>query len=48
LSPDAVIQMAIQLAYYKMHNRVTSTSEACTVQHFHLGRTEAIRSVTEG
>lgn len=46
LSPDSFVQMAFQLAYYRLYSQLVSTYEACNMQHFHHGRTEAIRSVT--
>ena len=44
LSPDAVIQMAFQLGYFKMHHASASTYEAATTGLFKHGRTETIRS----
>jgi len=46
LSPDGTAQMAIQVAYHKLYNRIVSTYEACNMQHFLYGRTETIRSAT--
>jgi len=45
-SPDAFIQMAFQLAYYKLYNRVDSTYESANTKRFLGGRTECIRSTT--
>lgn len=42
--PDAVIQMAIQLAYYRLHKRCVPTYESATTRQFHHGRTETMRS----
>jgi len=46
-SPDAFIQMILQLAYYKMTGTVVPTYEAASTRRFYRGRTEANRSVTE-
>ncbi|XP_078477849.1 carnitine O-acetyltransferase-like [Lampetra planeri] len=46
LSPDAFIQMALQLAYYRLHGGVCSTSESATTRMFHLGRTDIVRSTS--
>jgi carnitine O-acetyltransferase len=46
LSPDAFVQMAFQLAYYKLHHRPASTYESSMVKRFYHGRTECLRSVT--
>jgi carnitine O-acetyltransferase len=35
--------MAIQLAYYRLHGRVTATYETAHTRQFHHGRTETIR-----
>ena len=44
MSPDALIQMAFQLAYYRVHGESASTYEASTTGMFKHGRTETIRS----
>ncbi|CAG5115745.1 unnamed protein product, partial [Candidula unifasciata] len=44
LSPDAFIQMAIQLAYYRIHRQPCATYEAGSLRKFKLGRTDAIYS----
>uniref|UniRef100_A0A8C4QAV3 Carnitine O-acetyltransferase b n=2 Tax=Eptatretus burgeri TaxID=7764 RepID=A0A8C4QAV3_EPTBU len=46
LSPDAFIQMAIQLAYYRRHGEVCPSSEEVTTRFFHLGRTDTISVTT--
>jgi carnitine O-palmitoyltransferase 2 len=46
LSPDAVMQLGIQMAYYKMHQRFVSTYESCSTAVYKHGRTETIRPVT--
>ncbi|CAJ0583523.1 unnamed protein product, partial [Mesorhabditis spiculigera] len=43
LSPDSFIQMAFQLAYYRLYNKVPPTYETATLRLFAEGRTENIR-----
>lgn len=45
-SPDAWAQMAIQLAFYKLHGHACATYEAAQTRAFKLGRTETIRSAS--
>jgi hypothetical protein len=42
--PDFYTQMAIQLAYFKLHGRVVSTYESAHTRLFYHGRTETIRT----
>ncbi|ELU00493.1 hypothetical protein CAPTEDRAFT_167071 [Capitella teleta] len=44
LSPDAYLQMALQLAYFRERGRSCLTYEACSVRLYRDGRTETIRS----
>eukprot|EP01138_Halocafeteria_seosinensis_P013724 gb/GECG01014015.1/.p1 GENE.gb/GECG01014015.1/~~gb/GECG01014015.1/.p1 ORF type:complete len:658 (+),score=72.15 gb/GECG01014015.1/:1-1974(+) len=44
LIPDFYIQMAIQLAYFRLHGEVASTYESGHTRFFYHGRTETIRS----
>ncbi|TPX30708.1 hypothetical protein SmJEL517_g05790 [Synchytrium microbalum] len=44
VSPDAFSQMAMQLAYYRMHKLVTATYETVLTRKFLHGRTECCRS----
>uniref|UniRef100_A0A6Q2X426 Carnitine O-acetyltransferase n=1 Tax=Esox lucius TaxID=8010 RepID=A0A6Q2X426_ESOLU len=44
LSPDAFIQMALQLAYFRMYKMCCSTYETASLRMFALGRTDTIRS----
>jgi len=44
LSPDAYIQMAMQLAWYKTRNEFTATYETVLTRMFKQGRTETLRS----
>ncbi|XP_065164873.1 carnitine O-acetyltransferase-like isoform X2 [Atheta coriaria] len=46
LSPDSYIQVAFQLAYYRLHNEPAPTYESAAMRHFIHGRTETIRSCT--
>ncbi|KAJ2708383.1 Carnitine O-acetyltransferase mitochondrial, partial [Coemansia spiralis] len=45
-SPDAYIQMVIQLAYFRLHGCVRPTYEASMTRQFLHGRTETCRSAT--
>ncbi|KAL4075558.1 acyltransferase ChoActase/COT/CPT [Scleroderma citrinum] len=44
--PDAFVQLALQLAYYRLHRRTTPVYETALTRSFHHGRTETIRSLT--
>lgn len=44
LSPDAFIQMALQLTYYRLYKRPCATYETASLRRFQLGRTDTIRS----
>ncbi|RHY19520.1 hypothetical protein DYB36_007385 [Aphanomyces astaci] len=46
LSPDGVVQMALQLAFFNQHHRLPPTYESCSTRGFFHGRTETIRSAT--
>ncbi|KAJ2996808.1 Carnitine O-acetyltransferase mitochondrial [Globomyces sp. JEL0801] len=46
VSPDAYAQMAIQLAYYKLHGVSRATYESAGTRKFKHGRTEAGRTVS--
>jgi carnitine O-acetyltransferase len=46
LQPDPFVQLAIQLAQYKLYGKCYSTYEAVMTRGFLHGRTEAMRSVT--
>ncbi|KAJ7170754.1 acyltransferase ChoActase/COT/CPT [Mycena crocata] len=45
-SPDAYIQMVLQLAYFKTRGEFTATYETALTRMFKRGRTETIRSFT--
>ncbi|KAK0173491.1 hypothetical protein PV328_006680 [Microctonus aethiopoides] len=46
ISPDAVMQLAFQLALYKHEKQAVATYESCSTSAFLHGRTETIRSCT--
>uniref|UniRef100_A0A8C3Q9Q2 Carnitine O-acetyltransferase n=1 Tax=Geospiza parvula TaxID=87175 RepID=A0A8C3Q9Q2_GEOPR len=46
ISPDAFIQLALQLAYYRMYSRACATYESASLRMFRLGRTDTIRSTS--
>lgn len=46
-SPDAYLQMALQLAYHKTHNVSVATYETASTRLFLHGRTEVIRTLSE-
>ncbi|CAF1361460.1 unnamed protein product [Rotaria magnacalcarata] len=46
LSPDSIMQLGIQMAYYKMYHRFVSAYESCSTAIYKHGRTETIRPVT--
>lgn len=47
VSPDAAVQMAFQLAYYRMHGQVVPTYESASTSGYRFGRTETIRTVSK-
>ncbi|KAB7506160.1 Carnitine O-acetyltransferase [Armadillidium nasatum] len=47
LSPDSFIQMAIQLAFYRIHKEPGAQYESASTRKFLHGRTETIRSCSE-
>ncbi|RLN47323.1 hypothetical protein BBJ28_00002320 [Nothophytophthora sp. Chile5] len=46
LTPDFFMQMAIQLAHFKMHQRVPAVYETAHTRMFYHGRTETIRALS--
>lgn len=44
--PDSFVQMAYQLAHWRLHQRTPKTYESGQTRAFRLGRTETIRSVS--
>lgn len=45
-SPDSVMQLAFQLAFYKQNQKFVSTYESCSTAAFRHGRTETMRPCT--
>ncbi|KAJ2993166.1 hypothetical protein HDV02_002606 [Globomyces sp. JEL0801] len=45
-SPDAYIQLALQLAYYRIHSAPVSVYESASIRLFRKGRTETGRSMS--
>ncbi|XP_061836595.1 carnitine O-acetyltransferase isoform X2 [Nerophis lumbriciformis] len=46
MSPDAFIQVALQLAYYRMYQQCCATYESASLRMFRMGRTDTIRSAS--
>lgn len=46
VSPDAYVQMMMQLAYFKLTGKVRPTYESAATRKFLKGRTETVRSVS--
>ncbi|KAM8924854.1 choline O-acetyltransferase [Pelodytes ibericus] len=46
MSPDAYIQVSLQLAFYKCHRRLVPTYESASIRRFQMGRVDNIRSST--
>ncbi|KAH9599373.1 Choline/carnitine acyltransferase domain [Trypanosoma melophagium] len=46
VSPDAFVQLAFQLTYYRMFGHTCATYEAASTRTFLHGRTECVRSAT--
>ncbi|XP_035001889.2 choline O-acetyltransferase [Hippoglossus stenolepis] len=46
MSPDALIQVSLQLAFYKCRGRLVSTYESASIRRFQEGRVDNIRSAT--
>jgi len=45
-SPDSWFQIAMQLAYFRMHGKIGATYESGGTSRFRRGRTETVRSVS--
>lgn len=45
-SPDAFIQVALQLAFYRLHRKLVPTYESASIRRFQEGRVDNIRSAT--
>lgn len=46
-SPDAYVQMVMQLAYYRQHHRPCATYESASTRGYLHGRTETVRSCSQ-
>nr|CAD7431651.1 unnamed protein product [Timema monikensis] len=46
VSPDAYIQLALQLTYFRLYHHLTATYESASMRRFLLGRVDCIRSAT--
>ncbi|XP_017260849.2 carnitine O-acetyltransferase isoform X2 [Kryptolebias marmoratus] len=46
LSPDAFVQTALQLAFYRKYGRCCATYESASLRMYRLGRTDTIRSAS--
>ncbi|XP_078497246.1 choline O-acetyltransferase [Lissotriton helveticus] len=46
MSPDAYIQLALQLTFYRCHRKLVPTYESASIRRFHEGRVDNIRSAT--
>lgn len=47
MSPDAFIQVALQLAFYRCNRRLVPTYESASIRRFREGRVDNIRSATK-
>ncbi|OAF64080.1 hypothetical protein A3Q56_08215 [Intoshia linei] len=47
LSPDATIQLSLQLAYYRIYAKLVSTYESASIRRFKFGRVDNIRACTQ-
>ncbi len=46
VSPDAFVQMALQLTYFRLHGTVTPVYETASTRKYLHGRTETCRSLS--
>ncbi|XP_063987052.1 choline O-acetyltransferase [Diachasmimorpha longicaudata] len=46
ISPDAYIQLALQLTYFRLHGRLVATYESASIRRFALGRVDVIRAAS--
>ncbi|XP_050086189.1 carnitine O-palmitoyltransferase 2, mitochondrial [Anopheles aquasalis] len=46
ISPDSIMQLGFQLAFYKQHGQFVGTYESCSTAAFRHGRTETMRPCT--
>ena len=47
-SPDAFIQMSLQLAYFRLNGTLCPTYESASTRRFHFGRVDSIRASHPG
>ncbi|KAM9323769.1 choline O-acetyltransferase [Gastrophryne carolinensis] len=47
MSPDAFIQLSLQLAFYRCHKKLVPTYESASIRRFRMGRVDNIRSSTK-
>ena len=46
MSPDCFVQLALQIVFYKLYGKLTSTYESASLRRFRGGRVDNIRSNT--
>lgn len=46
VSPDVYVQLALQLAYYRLYGKLTATYESASTRRFLLGRVDCIRAAS--
>ncbi|XP_065666925.1 peroxisomal carnitine O-octanoyltransferase isoform X3 [Hydra vulgaris] len=46
INPDHLVQIAIQLGYYRLHKKCCATYESASTRKFYSGRTGTVRSCT--
>ena len=46
VSPDAFVQICLQLTYYRIHRKLAPTYETASVRKYSHGRTETCRSLS--
>ncbi|KAL7306295.1 hypothetical protein TKK_0001725 [Trichogramma kaykai] len=46
ISPDAYIQLALQLTYFRLHKRLVATYESAGIRRFRKGRVDVIRGAS--
>ncbi|XP_033108263.1 choline O-acetyltransferase-like [Anneissia japonica] len=47
MSPDAFVQLALQVTYYSMYGHLISTYESASTRRFHEGRVDNIRAASQ-
>ncbi|XP_026827019.1 choline O-acetyltransferase [Ooceraea biroi] len=46
VSPDAYIQLALQLTYFRLHGKLVATYESAGIRRFAMGRVDCIRAAS--